>query len=274
MFLKDLTEPVNQQPKGIITDTHSIPQPTAQNSQSKRTTLPVNGIALSSTSQKPKFSLASKEQKRLSSGHVPAQSNETAENSGKFARVLYDFIGESTGELSINTGEMILVTRTVDADWLEGTCEGLHGIFPAAFVEVTDDFTKSNEANMPKAAIESNGTSRLSNSTKSSDCTKLHDSTKLNSGISQLTTSAGMGDEELPKAKVLYDFQAVLPEEVSVCEGEAVFILDDNTHDWTKVKTVFYNAVGLCPSSFLQREGQKAGGVIMRQKDHGKTTTR
>ena len=54
-------------------------------------------------------------------------------------QALYDFDAQpGTGELSINTGDILTVTRTdVGEGWWEGTnSRGETGLFPEAYVEV------------------------------------------------------------------------------------------------------------------------------------------
>lgn len=48
---------------------------------------------------------------------------------------LYDFAGNSEGDLSFRQGDRILVSRHIDCGWSCGRLEGREGIFPTAFVE-------------------------------------------------------------------------------------------------------------------------------------------
>lgn len=48
---------------------------------------------------------------------------------------LYDFAGNSEGDLSFQQGDRILVSRHIDGGWSCGRLEGREGIFPTAFVE-------------------------------------------------------------------------------------------------------------------------------------------
>lgn len=66
-------------------------------------------------------------------------------------KALYDFSGEpNTSELSINSGEVLTVTRTdVGEGWWEGcNSMGKTGLFPAAYVEQVPDASISSTSNV------------------------------------------------------------------------------------------------------------------------------
>lgn len=50
-------------------------------------------------------------------------------------RALYDFSPVAPGELGFKEGDILIVTQSSDANWWEGKLNGLHGAFPAAYVE-------------------------------------------------------------------------------------------------------------------------------------------
>lgn len=50
---------------------------------------------------------------------------------------LYDFAGNSEGDLSFQQGDQILVIQHIDSGWSCGRLNGREGIFPTAFVEST-----------------------------------------------------------------------------------------------------------------------------------------
>ena len=58
----------------------------------------------------------------------------------------YDFNAEEPGELSIRTGDVIMLVEKVDADWLKGRLRGQEGIFPSGFVEVKVDLPPKSKA--------------------------------------------------------------------------------------------------------------------------------
>lgn len=48
---------------------------------------------------------------------------------------LYDFAGNSEGDLSFQQGDYIQISRHIDSDWSSGQLDGREGIFPRAYVE-------------------------------------------------------------------------------------------------------------------------------------------
>ncbi|XP_074539580.1 SH3 domain-containing protein 19 isoform X2 [Halichoeres trimaculatus] len=62
----------------------------------------------------------------------PAQ---VSQSNVEWVVALYDFAGNSEGDLSFQKGERILITQHVDAEWSSGRLKGREGIFPRAFVE-------------------------------------------------------------------------------------------------------------------------------------------
>lgn len=53
-----------------------------------------------------------------------------------YAKALYDFQAQTSTELSLQAGDVVLVTDNVDADWLLGeTLYGSSGTFPANYVD-------------------------------------------------------------------------------------------------------------------------------------------
>lgn len=50
-------------------------------------------------------------------------------------RALYAFKGENADEIDLTPGCLVTVTREI-GDWLEGDCNGRHGLFPTSYIEL------------------------------------------------------------------------------------------------------------------------------------------
>ena len=59
---------------------------------------------------------------------------------------LYSFDAAGPGELSIKTGDVIMLVEKVDADWIKGRLGGQEGMFPSGFVEVKVDLPPKTKA--------------------------------------------------------------------------------------------------------------------------------
>ncbi|XP_035516466.1 SH3 domain-containing protein 19 isoform X2 [Morone saxatilis] len=57
---------------------------------------------------------------------------------------LYDFAGNSDGDLSFQKGDSILITQHIDSEWSCGRLNGREGMFPRAFVESSAGQQSSN----------------------------------------------------------------------------------------------------------------------------------
>lgn len=53
------------------------------------------------------------------------------------ARALYNFVGQSSRELTFRKGDIIYIKRQVDKNWYEGELNAMIGLFPANYVEVS-----------------------------------------------------------------------------------------------------------------------------------------
>ncbi|CAL4171519.1 unnamed protein product, partial [Meganyctiphanes norvegica] len=81
----------------------------------------VNGVLPSSRSASPKES-------HMNSSPLPRTHSS--------AIALHDFEVENPGELDFKEGDLIILTRQIDINWLEGSCNGRTGLFPRNFVKV------------------------------------------------------------------------------------------------------------------------------------------
>ena len=68
-----------------------------------------------------------------------------------YAIALYPFKGEFADELSFAANDIILLSKHIDGDWIEGEIDGKTGIFPANHVAIQIDCTHSESATSSKA---------------------------------------------------------------------------------------------------------------------------
>ena len=59
------------------------------------------------------------------------------------ATATFPFAAEHANELSFETDDIIKLHKWVNAEWLEGELNGRTGIFPAMFVDITEDVITS-----------------------------------------------------------------------------------------------------------------------------------
>lgn len=68
-----------------------------------------------------------------------------------FVRALGRYVGTEEGELSIDVGDVIKVTRKDDSGWWEGECRGRVGWFPSNFCQVRYDLYAITEVDTPRS---------------------------------------------------------------------------------------------------------------------------
>ena len=64
----------------------------------------------------------------------------TADTGGPqpYAIALYDYQAGDDDEISFDPDDVITELEFVDEGWWRGTCHGVHGLFPANYVELQD----------------------------------------------------------------------------------------------------------------------------------------
>lgn len=72
------------------------------------------------------------------------------------ARALYDFVGQSSRELTFSKGDIITIHRKIDANWYEGEHNAFCGLFPVEYVEIISGSLQSQ----PSRAKPSEGLAR------------------------------------------------------------------------------------------------------------------
>ena len=142
-----------------------------------------------------------------------------------YAIALHSFVPQFDNELGFSDGDVVYLTRQVDADWMEGELStGETGIFPKSYVNVIVDVS-------PKGSL--------------GDLEFL--SLDLGSGVSSTRTGFL---EAGAIYKVAFSFTAETATDVSLVAGEEVTILSHTEENWANVKT----SVGLegqCPVNHL-----------------------
>ncbi len=67
----------------------------------------------------------------------------TKASSEEWCQAIHDYQGEHTDDLSFVVGTKIKITEKVSQDWFKGEYSGLSGIFPASFVQVISEASKT-----------------------------------------------------------------------------------------------------------------------------------
>uniref|UniRef100_UPI003AAE72FE SH3 domain-containing protein 19 n=1 Tax=Centroberyx gerrardi TaxID=166262 RepID=UPI003AAE72FE len=79
----------------------------------------------------------------------PAQASQSGV---EWAVALYDFSGQTDGDLSFQQGDRILITQHIDAEWCCGRLNGREGFFPKNFVESSTGQLSAPDSQQSRAA--------------------------------------------------------------------------------------------------------------------------
>uniref|UniRef100_A0A914VWH4 SH3 domain-containing protein n=1 Tax=Plectus sambesii TaxID=2011161 RepID=A0A914VWH4_9BILA len=141
-----------------------------------------------------------------------------------------DFKTPERGDLHFEKGAVIVVSRVIDDNWMEGgligpngRLTGTKGIFPKSFVVDVNEFSSSwrNES------------------------------------------AKGGGEVRRVEARVIADLQAKLDDEIDLKKNEIVSVLDSST-EWCTVQTSDGRR-GTCPKPFLSFETKQSASATLHQ---------
>jgi len=66
------------------------------------------------------------------------QQDSSADGCRPYAVALYDYQAGDDDEISFDPDDVITNIEMIDEGWWRGTCRGVHGLFPANYVELHD----------------------------------------------------------------------------------------------------------------------------------------
>ncbi|XP_068082525.1 dynamin-binding protein isoform X2 [Anabrus simplex] len=137
---------------------------------------------------------------------------------------LYPFYAQFDNELSFHEGEIVTLIRHVNKEWVEGKIDGRKGIFPSSYINIIVD------CNIDFAPM----TENVHHSFRGDDPSNKVENNLIPDSF----------------AVVLYNFDAQMNGDITVKDGEVVYILKQINEDWCEVKNHTGNA-GLCPRNYL-----------------------
>ena len=138
-----------------------------------------------------------------------------------YAIALHSFVPQFENELAFSDGDMVFLTRKVDADWVHGEFEGQSGIFPSSYVNIVVDVS-------PKSHLEDLEFLSLD----ASLCSTAPESAALGQLAPNSLPSLQAGDTY----RVAHSFTAETPTDVSLTAGELVVIICHTEENWTRYR--------------------------------------
>ncbi|XP_012277640.1 dynamin-binding protein [Orussus abietinus] len=138
-----------------------------------------------------------------------------------YAITLFPFKAQFPNELSFGANEVVHLIKHIDSEWMEGSIDGIKGIFPVSYVNIIVD---CENAKVEPVSEESEIISKQQNA--------------LDPGT---------------LVKVEYTFAAQMDGDLSIFEGDIVTVVEMPNSDWVMVRNK-KGDVGLCPRGYINSQ--------------------
>ncbi|KAH3839995.1 hypothetical protein DPMN_113436 [Dreissena polymorpha] len=138
---------------------------------------------------------------------------------------MHDYTAQADDELPFKTGELLLLVRRIDADWLVGRLGDREGMFPQAFIKVK----------MPLAGEALEGDSQSEDSVEMSACASTEKPDNLGSG---------------PRCRARFDFDGEGPDDLVFEDGDVIRLLERVGLEWRRGE--MNGRQGLFPLAFVE----------------------
>ncbi|XP_058447418.1 uncharacterized protein LOC131427874 isoform X2 [Malaya genurostris] len=154
-------------------------------------------------------------------------SSEAASRQEPYGIAMYDFNGETDEDLDFRTNDKIYLLKRLNEEWLLGrNRQGCEGMFPANYIEV--------RVPLPGERLPTNSNN---NNTASAD----------HGDISPISVTNSFSH---PRVRVLYTFNAEMPEDLTIIENEFVTVMYQVNQEW--LFGDMYGQQGQFPANFVE----------------------
>merc|ERR1719232_2357060 len=218
----------------------------------------------------PNENVGSLSRKSSGGGTLPrGGSDQTAEGKGK---AKFNFQAQTPMELSLIKGEIVVLTRRVDANWYEGRIGSRKGIFPATYIEILLEPGETRGLSptpiiKPVAApaahsILKNGSlpvpsynpSYSVQSPYSTINSRPGSSMSQSTSMQQTSTSFHMESKSEPMPyRALYNYKPQNDDEVELSEGDIVFVMEKCDDGWFVGTSQRTGIFGTFPGNYVAK---------------------
>jgi len=221
----------------------------------------------------PNENVGSLSRKSSGGGTLPrGGSDQTAEGKGK---AKFNFQAQTPMELSLIKGEIVVLTRRVDANWYEGRIGSRKGIFPATYIEILLEPGETRGLSptpiiKPVAApaahsILKNGSLPVPSYNPNYSVTSPYSTINSRPGSSmsqttvtqqQMTTSNSFHMEcknEPVPFRALYNYKPQNDDEVELNEGDVVYVMERCDDGWFVGTSQRTGIFGTFPGNYVAK---------------------
>ncbi|CAL4058682.1 unnamed protein product, partial [Meganyctiphanes norvegica] len=174
------------------------------------------------------------------------------------ARAKFNFQAQTSMEMSLNKGELVVLTRRVDENWYEGRIGGRKGIFPVSYVDTmvepgTDRPMTPVSSPMPRPALPAANLLHNGATNYSSPYSTLgrpgsqNESQPYNKSLTINTQQ-----EPIPY-RALYNYKPQNDDELELLEGDIVLVMEKCDDGWFVGTSRRTGLFGTFPGNYVER---------------------
>ncbi|XP_059489484.1 uncharacterized protein LOC132204758 isoform X2 [Neocloeon triangulifer] len=160
------------------------------------------------------------------------------------ARAKFNFVAQSSLELSLVKGEMVVLTRRVDDNWYEGRIGLRRGIFPCTYVEVINEPGERLDAQKPMPKLSGtymNGSSAPHSVPSSRYLPYMNQTLHIDTRSDPMPYRA------------LYNYKPQNEDELELREGDTVFVMEKCDDGWYVGTSNRTGHFGTFPGNYVER---------------------
>ncbi|KAK4474698.1 hypothetical protein MN116_001826 [Schistosoma mekongi] len=198
----------------------------------------------------------------------------------EFARVIAPYKATSTGQLTLQPGQVVQLRKRSPKGWWEGELQQRGhirqiGWFPADFVRLITPLTVNGSSNSSDQQLLSKSTSSTNNQTKNYTPTSLKALaskaiTIPNDADSSIHDSQQTQSNRVEMMQTIFSYKAVHADELTFEEGAIITVLGRDEPEWWRGRLQSSGAEGLFPVNYVRpyiptQKGKASNSVIPAQ---------
>ena len=176
-------------------------------------------------------------------------------------KALYDFVAQTSIELTVRKGDTITLLRRVDANWFEGVFNNKKGIIPISYVQVLQEPIDRNTGSpsqksyisspsLPQSNEKLQKPNSISPSVYSSSSTSP---LPINQERRKFPNKKGVNLIEPVMYRALYSYSPQNSDELELQEGDSVYVVEMCDDGWYVGTSVRNGVFGIFPGNYVEK---------------------
>jgi len=176
-------------------------------------------------------------------------------------RALYDFVAQTSIELTVRKGDTIILLRRVDANWFEGIFNSKKGIVPISYVQVLQEPIDRNMSSpsqkshiaSPSASQSSDKQHKPNSISPSAYSSSSTSPLPVNQERRKLSNKKGVNLVEPVMYRALYSYNPQNSDELELQEGDSVYVVEMCDDGWYVGTSVRSGVFGIFPGNYVEK---------------------